>query len=42
MSRSGSTITRRRESKTMKKILLLLIVVAVGLLIAKQFTSHEH
>jgi hypothetical protein len=26
----------------MKKILLLLIVVAVGLLIAKQFASNEH
>lgn len=27
---------------TVKKIILLVIVVAVGLLIAKQFTSTEH
>lgn len=32
----------RKELTTVKKIFLLLIVVAVGLLIAKQFTSSEH
>jgi hypothetical protein len=31
-----------KESPVFKKILLLLVVVAVGLLIAKQYAGREH